>query len=400
MSTAGTRGEARAAPRLRWQILAATFLRLVMNTAHRMVYPFLPAISRGLGVPQEALSQILAVRGALGMTSPLFGGLPDRFGRRQAMLIGMGVFLAGIGLVALFPNYWTFAAFLILVVVAKFIFDPAMQAYLGDRTPYNQRGLVIAFTELGWSGAALVGFPLMGFLIARGGWRAPFLPLAALALLGSLVLWLVMPRDLPGHGGSARPPAGGHWAAVWRSPAVLGALGVGVLISTANETMNVVFGTWMEQTFALTVVALGLSTTVIGLADLAGESLVAVLADRLGKRRAIGLGLAASALAYGALPFIATSLQLALVGLFLVFITFEFTIVASIPLMTELVPEARGRVMSANVAAHAAGRMAGALLGAWLFGFGFAWIGVAAVLMNLAAFGLLVWLVREHRPPA
>jgi predicted MFS family arabinose efflux permease len=156
----------------------------------------------------------------------------------------------------------------------------------------------------------------------------------------------------------------------------------------------------MEQTFALTVVALGLSTTVIGLADLAGESLVAVLADRLGKRRAIGLGLAASALAYGALPFIATSLQLALVGLFLVFITFEFTIVASIPLMTELVPEARGRVMSANVAAHAAGRMAGALIGAWLFGFGFAWIGVAAVLMNLAAFGLLVWLVREHRPPA
>ena len=388
---------ASAPPRLRWQLLAATCLRLVINTAHRMVYPFLPAISRGLGVPPESISQLLALRGALGMASPLFGGIPDRVGRRQAMLIGLGVFLAGIALVGIFPNFWTFALFLGLIVVAKFIFDPAMQAYLGDRTPYTQRGLAIAFTELGWSGAALVGVPAVGFLIARGGWRAPFLPLAALALLGGLALWLIIPRDTPPRPGMVGLPAGGHWAAVWRSPAVLGALGMGTLIATANESMNVVFGTWMEQSFALTVVALGLSTTVIGVAELAGEGLVALLADRLGKRRAIALGLAASALAYGALPFIASTLQLALIGLFLVFITFEFTIVASFPLMTELVPEARGRVMSANVAAHAAGRMLGALLGAWLFRFGFEWIGIAAVFMNVAAIVLLVWLVRERQ---
>ena len=46
-----------AAPRLRWQIVAATSARLVINTAHRMVYPFLPALSRGLGVPPEALAR-------------------------------------------------------------------------------------------------------------------------------------------------------------------------------------------------------------------------------------------------------------------------------------------------------------------------------------------------------
>lgn len=386
-----------AAPRLRWTILAVTFTRLITNTAHRMVYPFLPAISRGLGVPEASLASLLSVRAALGITSPLFGGIPDRFGRRQAMLIGLAVFVAGILIVGLFPGYWTFAAFLLLVVVAKFIFDPAMQAFLGDRTPYNQRGLVIAITELGWSGAALVGFPAVGFLIARGGWRAPFLPLAALALLGGLALWLILPREAPGQAGAAgTPAAGGHWAAVWGSPAVLGALGVGLLISSANETLNVVYGGWMEQSFQLSLVALGMSTTVIGLADLAGEGLVAALSDRLGKRRAIGLGLAASALAYGALPFIAVNLELALVGLFLVFISFEFTMVSTIPLMTELVPSARGRVMSANVAAQSAGRMLGALLGAFLFRFGFAWIGAANVVMTLAAFALLVWLVRER----
>lgn len=385
-----------AAPRLRWQLVAATFTRLVMNTAHRMVYPFLPDISRGLGVAPEVVTGLLSVRSALGISAPLFGGVPDRLGRRRAMLLGVGVMLAGLLAVALAPSYWTLAAFLILVVVAKFIFDPAMQAYLGDHTPYHRRGLVIAFTELGWSGAALLGFPLVGFLIARGGWQAPFLPLAGLALVGGAAVWVVIPRDAPNRAGGVSAPASGQWRQVLRSQAVLSAVSVILLISLANEILNVVFGAWLEEAFALGVVARGLSTTVIGVADLAGEGLVALLADRLGKRRAIALGLLASALAIGALPFVARTYELALVGLFLVFVTFEFTMVSIIPMMTELVPTARGRVMSTASAGAAAGRMSGALLGAGLFRLGFQWIGVAGVLINLAALAVLLWLVRER----
>ena len=387
---------AEAAPKLRWQIVAATFTRLVMNTANRMVYPFLPAISRGLGVPPEAISPILAARSALGITSPLFGGIPDRLGRRQAMLIGTGVFISGAVLVALAASYWTFAAFLISVVVAKFIFDPAMQAYLGDRTPYNRRGLVIAFTELGWSGAAFIGFPLVGLLIDRGGWRAPYWPLAMLALLGGVALWAIIPRDAPGQRAEAAARPTGQWRQVLQNPAVLGAVGVCLCISAANEILGVVFGGWLEQSFALGVVALGLSTTVIGLADLGGEGLVALLSDRLGKRRSIALGLLASAVVMGALPFIAQTYELALLGLFLVFITFEFTMVSTIPMMTELVPSARGRVMSTFSAGAAAGRMAGVFIGTALFRVGFVWIGVAGVVLNLAGLALLLWLVRER----
>jgi predicted MFS family arabinose efflux permease len=384
-----------AAPRLRVQIVTATLTRGIINTAHRMVYPFLPALSRGLGVPLEALTALLSLRGALGMTSPLFAGVPDRFGRRQTMLIGLAVFCAGLALVAVFPTYSVFFAFLVLVTVAKFLFDPALQAYLGDRTPYARRGLVIAFTELGWSGAALVGFPLVGFLIARGSWRAPFLPLAALGLAGGLALWAIIPRD---HPATPHPQAGGrgNWSAVLRSPAVVAGLSLGLLTSTANESLNVVYAAWMEQSFHLSVAELGLSTTVIGVAELAGEGLVMWLADRLGLRRAIAAGLVASALAYIGLPLFAGSLQLALAALFLVFIAFEFTLVASIPLMTELLPSARGRVLTTNVAFHAAGRMLGAFVGDDLFALGFAWTGLAAMALNLLALGLLLLFVRER----
>jgi predicted MFS family arabinose efflux permease len=281
-------------------------------------------------------------------------------------------------------------------MVAKFIFDPSLQAYLGDRTPYARRGLVIAFTELGWSGAALVGIPLAGLLVARAGWSAPFLPLAALGVVAGAALWLVLPRDAPAPG-QAQGGGPAHWARLWRSPAVLAGLALGLLISTANENLNVVYAAWLERTFGLSVAELGLSATVIGLAELVGEGLVMGLADRLGKRRAIAVGLVASAAACAALPFAGGSLALALGALFLVFIGFEFTIVASLPLMTELVPEARGRVMSTNVAFFAGGRMLGALLGGRLFPLGFVWNGVAAMACNLVAVAVLVMFVRERR---
>jgi predicted MFS family arabinose efflux permease len=380
-------------PRFRFQLIAATFTRLVLNTAQRMVYPFLPEIGRGLGVPLESLTLILSMRAGLGMTAPLFGGLADRYGRRLAMLAGLAVFCGAMAWVGLFPAYLTFGAAVILVVVAKFIFDPALQAYLSDRTPYSRRGLVIALSEVGWSGAALAGIPLVGLAMARGGWQAPFLPLAAVAFAAGAGLYFWLPRDRPGAGRQAQP---GRWATVFRSKATLAAVGVSALIAAANESLNVVYGAWMEQAFQLPVAALGLSTTVIGLAELAGEGLVMALADRLGKRRVIGFGLAASGAAYLALPFLAARLEYALAGLFLVFITFEFTIVATLPLITELAPEARSRVLSAAIASHAGGRMVGALIGGYLFRLGFVWNGAAALALNVLALALLIGFVREQ----
>jgi len=315
---------------------------------------------------------------------------------KKRMLIALVVFCAALALVGLFPHYLTFFASVILVMVAKFIFDPSLQAYLGDRTPYTRRGLVIALSELGWSGAALVGIPLAGLLIARGSWHSPFWPLMVLGLAALAGLWLVIPRDAPTPG-QPRASTAGHLARIWRSPAVLAALSLGLLTSAANENLGVVYARWLEATFGLSVAGLGLSMTVIGLAELVGEGLVMGLADRLGKRRAIALGLAASAAAYLALPFASDSLNLALGGLFVVFIAFEFTLVASLPMMTELVPEARGRVMSTNVAFHAAGRMVGALLGGYLFRYGFLWNGLAAVGINLLALAVIVLFVRERR---
>ncbi len=111
----------------------------------------------------------------------------------------------------------------------------------------------------------------------------------------------------------------------------------------------------------------------------------------------MAIGLALAAVSYVALPLVSTDLSSALVGLFLIFLCFEFAIVAIIPLATELVPAVRGTMMALNVAALSLGRALGASLGMalWSTG-GLVWNGLAAGAATLLALGLLVAFVRER----
>jgi predicted MFS family arabinose efflux permease len=381
--------------RLRYQLTAFFLVRGVINTMYRMVYPFMAVFARGLGVPVGDVALAVAARSALGLAAPLLGSSSDRRGRKRGMLLGLAVFVVGAMVVVLRPSYLPFFGAMLLTGAGKIAFDPSMQAYLGDVVGYQRRGQAIALTELGWSLAFLVGVPLMGWLIARGGWTAPFPWLAGLGVLAALALWRMLPPD-SGRGGGPSLKHGLQRIAAHR--AALAGLGVGLLATTANETVNIVFGVWLEGSFGLQVIALGAAAAVIGLAELGGEGLVATVSDRLGKRRAVAIGLTLNCGACLLLPVLGQSVPGALGALFLFYITFEFTLVSSIPMMTELVPQARATLMSGNVSALSAGRVLGAAAGLALYAGGLQFNTLAAFLLNLAALAVLLSLVRDQEP--
>jgi predicted MFS family arabinose efflux permease len=381
------------AVRLRSQLISFSVTRLVLNTGYRMIYPFLPTIARGLGVDLEAMALVVTARSSLGLASPFLGSLADVRGRKRVMLVSLGMFAAGLALVSLWPTYLGLMAGMLVATVGKITFDPAMQAYLGDRIEYRRRGLAIALTELGWSGAFFLGIPLAGWLIARAGWVAPFPFLAFLTLLALVVLWRLLPSDPPSQAHS--PSLAQGFRTLLRRRSAIAGLMATVAVTVANEVVNIVFGAWLENSFGLQVLALGAASAVIGAAELGGEGLVAALVDRLGKRRAVALGMALNAVACLALPLLGRNLAGALAGLFLLYLTFEFTIVSGIPLMTELVPEARATMMASNVGSHSVGRALGALIGPVLFGTGLVANGVVAAGLDLLALVVLLLFVRE-----
>ena len=371
--------------RLRFQLLIFVLLRTVLNTMHRMVYPFLSVFARGLGVDIATLSFVVTLRSIIGMFAPVLGSVADQRGRRFGMLLGILLFIVGMSLVAIAPSFWTFSIALLLANLSKYLFDPSMQAYFGDRIPYERRGTALAITEGAWSLAFIAGVPLMGWLIARFGWNAPFPLLAGLGLGMFIVIWRVMPRKDPLHTQSTTTSATNVRAVLTNLPALAG-ISIAMWATASNELVNLIFGVWLEDSFGLKIAALAGASAVIGLSELSGEGLVALTTDRLGKPRALVLGLIGNILAALLLPIVGRTEIGALVGLFLFYITFEYVLVSHIPLMTEVMPNARATLLSFNVMGHSFGRAVGALIAVFIYGrFGFLPVTLIAILFNLLA---------------
>ena len=381
------------APRLLWQIAAATFFRIVLNTARRFVYPFAPALSRDLQVPLMAITSLIAINQASSLTGLFIGPLTDRWGYRNMMQTGLALLAVGMVLCWIAPVYGFVFAGLMLAGTGKTAFDPAVQAFVGHRVSYARRGMVIGTIETAWAGSTLIGIPTVALIINGYGLRWSFFAMAAMGALGWVLLGKVIPADK--YTQSKRASAVGLKASLLqlvRIKPAAGMMGFGFLISMANDNVFVVYGAWLEQDFGIGIVALGLSTGVIGAAELTGESLTAFLGDRIGLKRAMMIGAGVATLGYLILPLLGFSLYVSLGGLFLIFLAYEFTIVCSFSLGTELLPSARATMMAGYFAAAGIGRMLGAFAGGalWLTG-GLAAVTTASAVAMVLAIICLLW---------
>jgi len=287
---------------------------------------------------------------------------------------------------------------LFLAGLGKIVFDPAVQAYVSERVPYNRRATAIGFLEISWAGSTLLGIPLIALLIDNVGWRSPFFTMGAIGFAGIIALILLFPSDEQSISKPRRElPVRKVLPIIVQDKASLGALAYVFFFSAAIDNLFVIYGAWLEKAFSVGIVALGMATAVIGVAELVGEILVATISDRFGLKRVVMIGVTICIFTYGLLPFAGQSLLPALVGLFIHFLIFEFTIISSVALCTELQPGMRATVIAGFFAAAGMGRILGALIGGpiWLTGgivaTGLVSAGITALALLSLGWGLRGW---------
>lgn len=376
---------------------AITFCRLSLNTARRFVYPFAPALSRGLGVPLTAVTPLIGLAQTAGILGAIMGPLADRAGYRSVMIAGLMLLMVGTLLGGALPFFAPFFLALLLSGLAKFIFDPALQAYVGEKVPYRNRARMIGVLELSWAGSTLLGIPLIGVLIDLFGWRAPFFALAVCGLAGSMMILRLIPSDTKQResGQRANKTFSGSWKSLLTQKPVVAALAIGFLFSAANDNLFIVYGAWLERSFGLSIVHIGLGTAVIGVAELAGELTTAAISDRIGLKRSVSIGFLLTATGYLSLALSGQQLWFAYIQLFVIFLTFEYTIVALLSLCTELAPGLRATMMSGFLAAAGIGRFVGTLIGVpvWQTG-GIIGVGIVSALISFSCLVVMVWGMR------
>ncbi len=201
------------------------------------------------------------------------------------------------------------------------------------------RARYLGVIELTWASSLLIGAPAAGWLIARFGMGC--------AVLGdSRSLSPCPPGHAVGHRAGFRIDRRHPIQLALDRSAVALLVTVG-LYSGASEIMFVVFGAWLEDGFGLSLLALGGRRGAGGRLGIGRRRIDPVLwTDRIGKRRSVGhrsgdlRGRPTCSFVTNAnLTAGLASMALALGG-------FEFTIVSTFPLASEMRPLARTRFLA------------------------------------------------------
>lgn len=369
--------------------------RLTINTAFRVVYALLTFLAVSFGVDITTVSLLITMQVAATLLSPLGGTLADTRGERFTMLLGLSVFVVGAGICMLASSFGLFLAGYGLIGLGMALFQPAVQAYASMRTPYARRGWVLGMLELSWAFAALVGVAALSWLAEATNSRSPIFQVLFVA--GLLVMSLMrfgLPPDTP------RPPRHRDLPLfdikLLTKPSIAAAMALMFTSLLGAELVFVVYAPWLERDFHATVEQLGMIFGLLGLVELGGSFGAALFVDRIGKRRAVIIGYLATGTLQALLPFSAGNWPLFFV-LFLTFgICFEFAIVSSFPLISGLVPSARGTILSLSVAFVGGSRVIGSLLGPAIWQqLGFMANGLLAAMLSFSAVVICWRLVRE-----
>lgn len=376
-----------AKPKLKIQIVLFTLARIAVTTNFRMVYPFLPVFARGLGVEPTSLAMALSIRSFLGIFGPFLATVADTHDRKTGLLLGLSLFTFGSGIVGIWPGFWVFILGTSLVLLGNVVFIPSVNAYLSDQVSYEKRGRVLAFIEMNWALAFIIGIPVVRVLIERFSWVTPFIFLTGIGLFFLILFAIIVPAHaIP------KTSENNLWKNIRRVfgtwPALAGLL-MAVMVTAANESVNLIFGVWIEGQFGLNFAALTAASVVIGISELGGEVSTGIWLDKVGKRKMIWIFIGVNILAALLLPLTGNVLGYALAGLALFYISFEILLVSSLTLMSEVMPVSRATTIASTVAGFSLGRMLGNLIAPGLFSISFLATCLAAVVLNLIAAGLL-----------
>lgn len=379
--------------------------RLIVDTGVQFFNPFLPIIAEGLRTNIITMGWLVGVRSLVGLLSPLFGALADRYGFRLIMRLGLALGGVGALLVGVSSSVSLATVGMILWGIGVASFVPNLQAYISARLPYSQRARGIGILEYSWALAGIIGLFVMGQLIAQFSWRTPFFVLGFGMLIMGLVMGILPRARVTPRGPNAIPNAtsqekgAGSWLVRARSFFALGdnarsayatMVAAAALFIAAMQLM-ITHGAWLRAEYALSAAQLGVVALIMGLADLCGSGSVSLLTDRFGKRRSVQLGVVGAAIGFLVMPLLNISLVMAVVGIAVARAFFEFAIVSNIPLLSEQAPQQRGKVMTLGAAFNLCGATIAGFTGPWLYtNFGVWGLGLSSTLLSLLS-SIIIW---------
>jgi MFS family permease len=293
-------------------LMAVAFVDMI---GFMMVVPLLPLYALRLHATPTTIGVLVASFSIAQLaSSPVWGQVSDRYGRRPALL-------AGLAASAVAYVIFGFAASLWLLFVSRFAqglgggTTAVAQAYVADTMEPHERAKALGWLSAATSAGVIVG-PGLASIAARWGAMAPGLLAAALCVLNVLFAWRWLPES---HLVASRQPSasGLHVAppeprpirrAVWdvvRHPGrpVAYLIWIYAIAMLAYTSTPLVFALYLSQRFGINATNIGWFFLIFGGVGVLMRALVVgPINDRLGEVRTMCLGAVLYGVGYALIP--------------------------------------------------------------------------------------------------
>ena len=295
-----------------------------------MIFPLLPFYALKLHAAPWMIGWMIASFWIAQLaSSPLWGRVSDRYGRRPALLVGLSAAAAGYVVFAFAFSPW-------MLVLSRLVQGAGggttgvAQAYIGDAIEPRERAKALGWLSAATNAGVMIG-PALGSLATNLSQEAPGLIAAALCLAIVVFAWRWLPESSPDKQRGVRPvaapaapappapPRRRLLAVVWevlKQPKadvsrLIWIYSIGML---GTMSMTAVLALYLDQVFGVTEKTIGLFFVYIGALSLIMRALIlGRMVDRFGETGVMRMGALSVALGLAGMPLAPSILSLAVV---------------------------------------------------------------------------------------
>jgi DHA1 family multidrug resistance protein-like MFS transporter len=294
---------------------------LIAIAGFTVVLPFLPYYVQELGVTEleqvEFWSGLLLASKAVTMAifSPVWGSLADRYGRKlmiERAMFGGAVLMVATGFVRNVQQL----VFLLILQGCLTGTIAAATTLVASSVPRQRSGQALGLLQMAVYSGASAG-PLLGGLMAdHFGYRAAFVVTGALLFLAGITVAIFVHEEFEPLDGEAGSQKGDFWLgvrAVFRSRALLGVLGVELMMRLGTKIMGPLLPLFVQTLVpgeARIASLVGLITGLGAATSAVGAVLLGRASDRFGYRTVLLACALGMAVVYIPQSFVTTPVQL------------------------------------------------------------------------------------------
>lgn len=310
-----------------------------------VVSPILPAIAQNLNIDiAKAGLLITAYMIPFGIFQVIFGPIADRYGKKQVITFSVIMFTIATGLCALGSSLTNLAIYRALTGIFAASVMPISLALIGDIFPMEKRqqaiGTFMGISFLGQGLSMAIGGTIAYFL----NWRGVFIAYAVLSLIPTILLILNY-KKLP----SEKNPNSEILKPYFRLLSNSNSLFTYFIVLLEGIFIVGSFsytGSYIAKVYNFNYFSIGMILTAFGIMSVIGGRLSGKLANKLGQKKVLSLGLISASIADMIIFFFGSSIYLLILGVALLGLGFILTHSTLLTRATGFAQKARGAAMS------------------------------------------------------